>query len=194
MIVFRILTVMLSLAALFWLAGLVSFVDDVDSFRERHIDETMEETDAIVVLTGGSERLQAGIELLRHSKGKMLLISGVHKGIGKETLLASYGDELPETLVECCVHLGHAAADTVGNAAETAEWMKHWELKSLRLVTAHYHMPRSLMLFREAMPKAKIIAHPVFPNAVMLGGWWLRPGTALLLMSEYNKYLLARFT
>ena len=63
--------------------------------------------------------------------------------------------------------------------------------RSLRLVTANYHMPRSLLQFRHALPDATIIAHPVFPDHVKQDSWWQWPGTARLIIGEYNKFLVA---
>jgi uncharacterized SAM-binding protein YcdF (DUF218 family) len=69
--------------------------------------------------------------------------------------------------------------------------MKGQGFHSLRLVTADYHMLRSLFEFRRAMPETEIIAHPVFPNQVRRESWWRSPGTASLLISEYDKFLVA---
>ena len=63
--------------------------------------------------------------------------------------------------------------------------------RSLRLVTASYHMPRSRVEFRRAMPTARVIAHPVFQGNVHIDEWWRWPGTTALLIGEYNKYLIA---
>ena len=57
----------------------------------------------------------------------------------------------------------YAATSTMGNAIETADWIKKSGFNSIILVTANYHMPRSLMLFRHIMPEIRIIPHPVFP-------------------------------
>src|SRR5262249_23318436 len=96
-------------------------------------------------------------------------------------------------LTTCCIVAGHAAGSTLGNAEETAAWMKAEKFNSLRLVTADYHMPRSLLEFRRAMPATEIIAHPVFPDRVNRESWWRSPGTASLLVNEYDKYLIALF-
>ncbi len=50
-------------------------------------------------------------------------------------------------------------------------------------------MPRSLIEFRRAMPRAKLIPHPVFPEHVKLDRWWEWRGTAVLIAEEYTKYL-----
>ena len=65
--------------------------------------------------------------------------------------------------------------------------------KSIRLVTANYHMPRSLIEFRRAMPSILIVPHPVYPPQFKRSRWWLWPGTAALLASEFNKYMIAMF-
>ena len=64
-------------------------------------------------------------------------------------------------------------------------------ITSLRLVTASYHMPRSRVEFRRAMPTVRLIAHPVFPSNVRIDEWWRWPGTTSLLIGEYSKYLIA---
>ncbi len=92
---------------------------------------------------------------------------------------------------ECCIALGYSASDTISNASETAKWMAAQGYLSLRLVTASYHMRRSLLEFRRAMPEARIVPHPVFSENVKLDGWWRWPGTAMLIIGEYNKYLVA---
>src|SRR5690606_33278403 len=95
------------------------------------------------------------------------------------------------TEMECCIVLGYAAESTEGNATETAAWMAKEKFRSLRLVTANYHMRRSLLEFQGVMPDVEVVPHPVFPDAVKQDRWWLWPGTALLITTEYMKYLVA---
>ncbi|HEX4185780.1 MAG TPA: YdcF family protein [Stellaceae bacterium] len=144
-------------------------------------------TDAIVVLTGGRLRLQSGMDLLRDGKGRKLFVSGVNQQVDLNELLRISGNA-PDWAI-CCTALGHDADDTIGNARETAQWMRRQGFSSLRLVTAWYHMPRSLLELNRAMPEVEIIAHPVFPDEVSQEHWWAARGTALLLASEYGKYL-----
>ena len=91
----------------------------------------------------------------------------------------------------CCITLGYAADNTAGNARETAEWLDTVRGRSLRLVTANYHMPRSLLEFRQALPEVEIIAHPVFPKVFQQRRWWQSRASALLVVSEFTKYLVA---
>ena len=97
--------------------------------------------DAIVALTGDGDRLPQAVMLLQEGRGKRLLISGVNKHTTKHELktLLHGGDRF-----DCCADLGFAAADTRGNAEETARWVKAHRYGSLIVVTAAYHMPRKI--------------------------------------------------
>ena len=176
-----------------WIYGFVGFVDDVQAMREPGIEANLgyadAPTDAIVVLTGGSERVMTGLELLESGKGKKLFISGVHKNLNLDEILGS--QPVPPPLRECCIALGYQAGSTKGNAGETRDWMQQEGYKSLRLVTANYHMKRSLLLFHQAMPDIAIIPYPVAPESVILSEWWQHPRTFELLAIEYNKFLIA---
>lgn len=149
-------------------------------------------TDAVVVLTGGSQRLRSGIDLLREGKGRALFVTGVGRRVDLGELLHAADEDAPRWLI-CCIALGHEAENTAGNALETARWMRRQGYHSLRLVTAWYHMPRSLLEFERAMPEILIVPHPVFPERVRDEHWWAWHGTAALLIGEYGKYLAALF-
>ena len=171
---------------LFWLAGLFAFLQSIP----KQIEDMTTVTDTIVVLTGGSLRLQTGLDLLQKGTADKLFISGVHRGVDVEQLLRLARQSPVEA--DCCISLGHEADDTTGNANETAAWMDKHGYRSLRLVTAAYHMPRSVIEFHHVMPNATILLHPVFPEQVKLDKWWMWPGTAGLILGEYSKYLIAK--
>jgi len=169
---------------LVWFAGLVWFVDGV----EQPVADPDAVTDAVVVLTGGSLRIDSGLELLAEGKAQKLFVSGVHQGIDTEEVLravpgAPHG-------IECCIVLGHAADNTQGNALETAQWLQQEGFHSIRLVTANYHMRRALLEFTRALPpEIVIIPHPVFPEGARPGDLWSLRGTARLIVTEYVKYI-----
>lgn len=146
------------------------------------------ETDAIVVLTGGSGRVARGLELLEAGRAEKLFISGVYYAVDVNELLR-VAERKPEDLT-CCISLGYEAGDTRGNAAETAAWIRKQGYGSLRLVTSAYHMPRSLLQFRRLMPEVEILPHPVYPEGHDPGAGWGLPGSLVLLLQEYGKYLL----
>lgn len=175
----------LGLTGLLWLGGLFWFAGTIP----REIEDEGGRTDAIVVLTGGSERLEAGFALLAAGRAETLFISGVYHTVDVRALLRL--SQTAPAALECCVVLGYTADDTVGNAQETARWVRAQGYHSLRLVTANYHMPRSLVEFHHALPDVLILPYPVQPPLVRLDRWWRWRGTASLIISEYDKFLAA---
>ncbi len=181
----RRIIISLLLAASFWIGGLVWFAGQLP----RGPGDATSRTDAIVVLTGGSGRLQQGLDLLASDMAEKLFVSGVYRGVDVQELLA-ISRATPEE-IECCIALGYEADNTRGNALETARWLDGEGYSSIRLVTASYHMPRSLLEFRRLIPDITIITHPVLSEHYRQEDWWLWPGSARLLISEYSKYLIA---
>jgi uncharacterized SAM-binding protein YcdF (DUF218 family) len=157
------------------LAGFLAFVESLPK-RE---DTSVTPADGIVALTGEGRRLMPAMDLLEKGLGRRLLITGVNpasKGALKSVLHGG-------ALFDCCVDLGFAALDTRGNAQEAASWALRHRYSSLIIVTADYHMPRSLVEFGSEMPGVKLMAYPVpdYGNSVFQ--------TARRLGSEYFKYL-----
>ena len=177
---------LIAVALALWSGGLIWFAAQLP----RAVPAEKPPTDAIVVLTGGTGRLEAGLQLLAEKRAERLFVSGVARGVDVAALLR-IARRSPDELA-CCIAVGYQADDTSGNARETAEWMRTQGFTSLYLVTANYHMPRSLVVFRRAMPGMKIVAYPVFPPQFKSESWWRFPGTAELLATEFNKYLIAR--
>ncbi|CAO3438289.1 YdcF family protein [Azospirillum endophyticum] len=174
--------------AVAWLVGLFWYAADVPRSSPTGADAERA-TDAIVVLTGGSNRLRTGLELLAAGRARKLFVSGVYDGVEVQELLKL--SRHSPTEIECCITLGYSADSTIGNAYETADWMHDQGFRSLRLVTANYHMRRSLLELSMAMPDVELVPHPVVAPTVHLDDWWMWPGTANLLVNEYNKLLVA---
>lgn len=151
-------------------------------------DEPARRTDGIVVLTGGAERVATGLALLEGGAAPRLLVSGVAPGATLAEILRTHGRE-PGALAGR-VALGRAAATTVGNAAETAAWTQAQGIRTLRVVTAGYHMPRAMVELRRALPSVELVAHPVGPSALE-AGQLPRRRVARLLLGEYVKLGLA---
>lgn len=175
---------------LLWIGGLGIYVLSIP----QHVVDDHTQTEVIVVLTGGRERLKTGFQLLCAHRAKVIFISGVNPEETFKTLLKTIdipGISCPlnrDQLVSS-THLGYTAKNTKENAEETAAWVKQMGITSLRLVTAAYHMPRSLMELRYLLPQATIIPHPVFPYGQSRFRWLLNEGAFHLVFSEYNKFL-----
>jgi len=135
-------------------------------------------TDGIVVLTGGPGRVARGLDLVSRGRADRLLISGVERTVRPQELAAEYEEDM--ALFECCVDLGRESIDTRSNATETARWLKKNRVKSVRLITNDWHMPRAGLELSLDVPDGV----EILPDAV--------PGRASFrqLFKEYNKYLL----
>jgi len=164
-----------------YVAGFVVFVTNLPAPKP-----APKPAQGIVALTGGDERLTAAVNLLETNNGQRLLISGVHPKTTKDELKRlSHGGKR----FDCCADLGYNAENTRGNAQEAAGWARTHRYKSLIVVTASYHMPRSLTEFQAAMPGVRLEPYPVEPEDIDLQGWW-HDGRALrVLQGEYAKYL-----
>ena len=147
------------------------------------------EGDAIVVLTGGAERLKVAGQLLRQGKARRLLISGVNRIVSRPALGRLVAVE--PHLIECCVEIGYQAQNTRGNAVETRKWVRKHGFKRVVVVTASYHMPRSLAELGRVLPDVDLVAYPVLPERFRDRPWWFEPREARLLGEEYLKFLPA---
>ena len=139
-----------------------------------------ESTDGIVVLTGSAGRIERGIALLKREQAAQLLVSGVDHDVKPREFAAYYG--VSRDMMRCCITLGREAIDTRSNAIETSRWIARKRYRSVRIITADWHMRRARYeLSRQLEAPVKIVPDAVRSN----------PSLALLLR-EYHKYLLRR--
>jgi len=158
------------------------------------VEDPVRPTEAVVVLTGGADRVETALRLLEQGAAPHLLVSGAHAGLTLPELARAHGRD-PAALAGR-VTLGRAAATTLGNAVEVAAFARGRGIGSVRLVTAGYHMPRALLELRRAAPGLAVVPHPVVPPGLREDGSpdgrglpGLRRWT--LLSGEYLKYVAA---
>ncbi|WP_324748945.1 YdcF family protein [Sphingomonas sp. LY54] len=138
------------------------------------------QTDAIVVLTGAGGRVQRGLDLIQRGRAKRMLISGTARTVRPIELAERY--DVDPALFKCCIDLGREAVDTRSNADETARWLEKRKLRTVRLVTTDWHMPRARFeLSRQLGDGYELIGDAVQSNP-----------SFRQLFTEYNKYLLRR--
>ncbi|HVF83020.1 MAG TPA: YdcF family protein [Sphingomicrobium sp.] len=138
-------------------------------------------TEAIVVLTGGPNRIERGIELMRDKQATRMLIAGADPSVRPADLRDLLGPQASRTL-RCCVDLGSESVDTRSNAEEAGRWLKRRGYSSLRLITSDWHMRRAEYEFRRHLGGE----YTILPDAVVS-----RP-RFITLFGEYNKYVLRR--
>lgn len=149
-------------------------------------DQNTTNPDAIIVVTGGSSRINKGLDLLQSGITDNLFISGVNKKVSLDTLLSIWDGYDPQN-PPCCITLGHTAKNTWENALETRLWVNAQDnIKTLWLITSNYHMPRAWVELHSAMPEIDIVPYPVNSDVTMHEqGGFLR-----VSLREYNKTLL----
>ncbi|MDX1950328.1 MAG: YdcF family protein [Rickettsiales bacterium] len=150
-------------------------------------------TDAIIVLTGGSERVRNALYLLEKNYADKLFISGVNVDVKPHEIFVihNYSEEQTKRLLSK-VFLGYSANDTIQNAAEIERWIRRNNLKSIRLITSNYHIKRAMIEVQARLPDIKIIPHAVMPINIRFDEWWKEKTSRDLLVQEYNKLILAK--
>lgn len=173
----------LALALVAWCLGFAWFVH-----RIHRAYEPPPRADGIVVLTGGADRIQTALRLLQENRATRLLVSGAGTGVDLADLAHLSG--LHAAPLAGRVTLGHAATSTRGNALETAAWVSRYDIHSLIVVTAFYHMPRALIELHRVLTGVALYPLPVQPP-----GLTGRDGHMLALRleaGEFTKFLIAR--
>lgn len=157
----------------------VDFVYKTFSLSQRYV-----KADAIVVLTGGRGRVEEGIKLYRAGQGKLLFLIGVDPLVKKHELYQGAGAEN--------VYLEKTSRNTLENAIYARDIIMKHKVSSIKLITSRYHMKRSTILFRNALPKdVAIYPHPV-DSSNLKEEWWNHKGSFKLLFSEFYKYCILR--
>jgi uncharacterized SAM-binding protein YcdF (DUF218 family) len=168
--IFRFFSILL----LFYLLGFIIFSVTLGS------PAAAQHTEAVVVITGGSGRIEHGVGVLAKGYAKRMLISGTDPSVTKADLARRLGGS--RRLLGCCVDLGSESVDTRSNAEETKRWLDKHRYKSFRLVTSDWHMRRARYEFRRVMKGNYVTV----PDAVRSEPHFIT------LFSEYNKLLLRR--
>jgi uncharacterized SAM-binding protein YcdF (DUF218 family) len=153
-------------------------------------------TDAIIVLTGDSARIAAGVRGIARGRSDRLFISGIQtqneprlaevisstlaKMRSEGKLKFSEGDVMSK------IARPGAATDTLKNGLESREWCRKNGVRSIRLVTSFYHMPRAMLVFSRMMPDVAITAEPV--KAMGKASVFSSMRLLKLGASEYNKF------
>ena len=144
------------------------------------------ESIGIVVLTGGKNRIEKGIDLLSKGYGDKLLISGVFMPSEIEAKF-SFEKEKNE-LFKCCVFFDQKSKNTLENAQEVDKWLnKNKDIKSIILVSSYYHLPRSIMIFEKKIKSnVKIYPKPAVQNINFRNQFFFH---LRLIISEYFKVI-----
>jgi len=168
-----------------WCASIGLYVWKINSY-EQNVAQSPE---AIVVLTGGSNRIEEGLDLMSTKGCSNFFISGVNRDVSRHDILGRI--QKSGDFGQCDLELGYTARNTHENAQEVLAWMEKKNYKTMVLVTAHYHMPRSLLEFQAIAPDIKINPYPVYPDMAHMSYVDAALHRSWLVIKEYHKYLAA---
>lgn len=158
-----------------WFASAIAFGSD---------NEAPPQADAIIVLTGGNGRLNAGLDLLHKGIAPIMFISGVNTDTDKNDIYKSWKNKTDPS--PCCIELGYEARDTAGNAVEVQSWVRANNMRHFVLVTSRYHMSRAYLEIKRSLPDTQITKFVT--DTQDFQPWEGRFYS--LTFSEYNKMLI----
>lgn len=98
--------------------------------------------------------------LLKENKANYLIISELNSKVKSAWFLEDisfFNDKKKDRSI-----FAYKAANTFENAKETKEFVEKYQLKSIRLITSHFHMLKSLFELECVLPKFFIIPPSVF--------------------------------
>lgn len=181
----KIITKILLITLIFWLAGLVYFIEEIKSAKFNQLKKT----DYIYVLTGDKNRIDTGFNLLIEGWAEKLFISGVGSDSTINDIMKNQTKALDKSRIKDKVKLGQKARTTVGNALELTEIHKNEKINSIILVTSSYHMIRAKFIFAKMAPNVEIIEFSSSSSEFLNNRWWENDRNLYLVISEYNKLI-----
>lgn len=155
------------------------FAEDARAYSLR--GATASRADAIVVLTGGKGRIEAGLGLLRSGRAPTLVLSGVDRDAAMDTIfLNGITAEEKENII-----LEKGSTTTYENALYIRRIAEERGFKSMILLTSWYHMKRARYAFSRALKDEFVIYEEIVPRSDA-GGRAFSGATAVL--PEFLKY------
>ena len=129
--------------------------------------------------TGGSGRIEHGVDMLKAGRGKRMLVAGADPAVTKQDLIRRLGGNGKQ--VHCCVDLGSESVDTRSNAEEAERWLAKHRYRSFRLVTSDWHMRRTAVELASRLPADITVLRDAVPTQPSF----------ITLVREYHKLLAA---
>ena len=139
----------------------------------------------IVVLTGNVGRLAVGLDLMDNNINSRMLITGVAKGVKYSDIIKNRDSKKDR------IDLGYNAQSTLGNALETALWIKERNINDIILITDNWHMPRTLLLFKASMPNREIVPYALKTVNFEFKEYLQFYNRTFFIYEEHMKYIIS---
>jgi len=130
-----------------------------------------EGADAILVLTGGENRIAEGFRAWKEGMGKELFILGAGRNAKLANILSAGTEISPNDLPR--IHVEGWSANTLENAFSAKTTVTSQAFRNVILVTSDYHVARAHLALRAVLPPTVSIAVlPVRSDWGKKGAWY----------------------
>lgn len=145
--------------------------------------------DAILVLTGGENRIAEGFRAWEEGKGRDLFILGAGREATLSSILPAGKEISPADLSR--IHIEGWSENTLENAFSAKSAVVSRGYREVILVTSDYHVPRAYLAMRKILPPdVSISVSPVVSNWRGNGAWHRLPRLFFVEGWKYWGYLL----
>ncbi|HBS46427.1 MAG TPA: YdcF family protein [Paenibacillus sp.] len=152
------------------------------------LNQSPRQADAIIILSGGSGRVEKGAELYKAGYAPYIILSNSH-----ESTSAS-GDMLQTALAlgipKDAIFTENEAESTYQNAEFTLPIMKEHDFQSAIIVSSDFHMRRGKLLFDRVYKKSDIeLTYVGSASGYNAKRWWSDRKSSETTFNEYAKMI-----
>ncbi|MET1031591.1 YdcF family protein [Domibacillus tundrae] len=162
-------------------AGLLAaFLLNAGHFLTLH--EQPEQADVIVVLSPGTERIEAGVRLWKEHYADQIILTRANTGTFTVQEAVALGVPEENVIAEEQAH------STYTNATYTKELMEQRGDRSAIIVTNDYHMRRTKFIFEKVFQGSGLtLSYSSVPSRYEFTAWWDDEESKRMLWKEYAK-------
>ena len=158
--------------------------------------DNLTKADAIVVVSGDTDRIKQAIDLYKKGYAPRLILSGAQKDGPTSNALAMHLEASASGIPDEAIILEEKATNTFENALFVKEIVLSRGFKSLILVTSPYHQRRVYETFKVLFKDTEVTLQnsPSSYSSWKADSWWERDTTTTLTEKEMGKILWAKIS
>lgn len=146
------------------------------------VQEQPKPSDAIVILSPGTERIEAGVQLWKDGYADDVILSRANTGTFTVSEAVALGVPAGQVIAE------EQAYSTYTNATYTKELLERRGDSSAIIVTSDYHMRRTKFIFDKVFQDSGIsLSYSATPSRYEWSAWWSDEESKRMLWKEYAK-------
>ncbi len=154
------------------------------------VQDELREADVIIVLGGGGKRVDEAVKIYKQGySDRMIMTGGSRDGRGNPAgEMAHYASDHLGISADYII-IEPKAQSTYQHPIYVKPIMQELKFKSAIVVSSHFHMRRSRMLFDRAFKNSgmEMTYHPVMDDWFDMDLWWTDIHSRRIVMQEYMK-------